>query len=192
MRSVQQCIQRKALFFFGNLLLITKSCHEFITLCWHFLVRHGKWKRSQLYYMVFIEALISHLNFQLRYLTFTFFKCTYGILIKHSTITLCINIPFRWYIQGTRKRIARFQKLTRNLFLTLHGHNAHRQQQQLSMFFARYSQPSSSHWLAGTSQKRLTHSFNVVIRHTRSTRTLAFTQTVGTAELRYSCMVRLF
>ena len=34
----------------------------------------------------------------------------------------------------------------------------------------------SSHWLAGTSQKRLTHSFNVVIRHTRSTRTLAFTQ----------------
>ena len=35
---------------------------------------------------------------------------------------------------------------------------------------------SSSHWLAGTSQKRLIHSSNVVIRHTRSTRTLAFTQ----------------
>ena len=34
----------------------------------------------------------------------------------------------------------------------------------------------SSHWLAGTSQKRLTHSFSVVISHTRSTRTLAFTQ----------------
>jgi hypothetical protein len=29
---------------------------------------------------------------------------------------------------------------------------------------------------AYTSLKRLTHSFNVVIRHTRSTRTLAFTQ----------------
>ena len=30
--------------------------------------------------------------------------------------------------------MVRFQKLTRNLFLTLHGHNLHRQQQQLSEF----------------------------------------------------------
>jgi len=36
--------------------------------------------------------------------------------------------------------MARFQKLTRNLFLTLHGHNAHRQQQQLSKFLIRYQQ----------------------------------------------------
>jgi len=28
--------------------------------------------------------------------------------------------------------MVQFQKLTRNLFLTLHGHNLHRQQQQLS------------------------------------------------------------
>jgi hypothetical protein len=34
----------------------------------------------------------------------------------------------------------------------------------------------SSHWLERTSLKRLTHSFCVVIRHTRSTRTPAFTQ----------------
>ena len=34
----------------------------------------------------------------------------------------------------------RFQKLTRNLFLTLHGHNVHRQQQQLSKFLMRYQQ----------------------------------------------------
>ena len=34
----------------------------------------------------------------------------------------------------------------------------------------------SSHWLAGTLQKCLTHPFNFVIRHTRLTRTLAFTQ----------------
>ena len=30
--------------------------------------------------------------------------------------------------------MVRFQKLTRNLFLTLHGHNVHRQQRQLSKF----------------------------------------------------------
>ena len=31
-----------------------------------------------------------------------------------------------------------FQKLTTNLFLTLYGHNVHRQQQQLSKFLMRY------------------------------------------------------
>ena len=31
-------------------------------------------------------------------------------------------------IQGTHKRMVRFQKLTINLFLTLHGHNVHHQQ----------------------------------------------------------------
>jgi len=30
-----------------------------------------------------------------------------------------------------------FQKLTRNLFLTLHEHNVHRQQRQLSKFLMR-------------------------------------------------------
>jgi len=39
--------------------------------------------------------------------------------------------------------MVRFQKLTRNLFLTLHGHNAHRQQQQLSKFLMRYQQFAS-------------------------------------------------
>src|SRR5215475_5243636 len=37
----------------------------------------------------------------------------------------------------------RFQKLTRNLFLTLHGHNVHRQQRQLSKFLMRYQQFAS-------------------------------------------------
>ena len=36
--------------------------------------------------------------------------------------------------------MAQFQKLTRNLFLTLHGHNVHRQQRQLSKFLMRYQQ----------------------------------------------------
>jgi hypothetical protein len=31
-------------------------------------------------------------------------------------------------IQCTHKRIVQFQELTRNLFLTFHGHNVHRQQ----------------------------------------------------------------
>jgi len=46
-------------------------------------------------------------------------------------------------IQGTHKRMVRFQKLTRNLFLILHGHNEHRQQQQLSTFLMRYQQFAS-------------------------------------------------
>ena len=36
--------------------------------------------------------------------------------------------------------MVRFQNLTRNLFLTLHGHNVHRQQRQLSIFLMRYQQ----------------------------------------------------
>jgi len=39
--------------------------------------------------------------------------------------------------------MVRFQKLTRSLFLTLHGHNAHRQQRQLSEFLMRYQQFAS-------------------------------------------------
>ena len=36
--------------------------------------------------------------------------------------------------------MVQFQKLTRNVFLTLHGHNIHRQQRQLSKFLMRYQQ----------------------------------------------------
>ena len=46
-------------------------------------------------------------------------------------------------IQGIHNRMVRFQKLTRNLFLTLHGHNVHRQQRQLSKFLMRYQQFAS-------------------------------------------------
>jgi len=54
------------------------------------------------------------------------------------------------YIQGIHKRTARFQKLTRNLFLTLQGHNVHRQQQQMSKFLMRYQQ-FASHAYCGAS-----------------------------------------
>ena len=43
-------------------------------------------------------------------------------------------------IQGVYKWMVQFQKLTRNLFLTLHGQNLHRQQRQLSKFRMRYQQ----------------------------------------------------
>jgi hypothetical protein len=46
-------------------------------------------------------------------------------------------------IQGIHKRMVQFQKLTRSLFLTSHGHNVHRQQQQLSTFLMRYQQFAS-------------------------------------------------
>ena len=41
-----------------------------------------------------------------------------------------------------------FQKFTGNLFLTLHGHNVHRQQRQLSKFLMRY-QHFASHAYCG-------------------------------------------
>ena len=41
-----------------------------------------------------------------------------------------------------------FQKLTRNLFLTLHAHNVHRQQRQLFKFLVRY-QHFASHAYRG-------------------------------------------
>ena len=39
--------------------------------------------------------------------------------------------------------MVRFQKLTRNLFLTLHGHNVHRLQRQMSKFLMRLQQFAS-------------------------------------------------
>ena len=48
------------------------------------------------------------------------------------------------YIQGIHKRMVRFQKLTRNVFLTLYG------QLQLSKFLMRYQQ-FASHAYCGAS-----------------------------------------
>ena len=52
-------------------------------------------------------------------------------------------------IQSIHKRMVRFQKLTTNLFLTLHGHNLHRQQRQLSKFLVRYQQFASHAYCGG-------------------------------------------
>ena len=59
-------------------------------------------------------------------------------------VCICLlEILTRYIIQRIHKRMVRFQKLTRNLFLTLHGHNLHRQQRQLSKFLMRYQQFAS-------------------------------------------------
>jgi hypothetical protein len=55
---------------------------------------------------------------------------------KHSTHGGCD-------IQSIHKRMARFKKLLKNLFLTLHGHNIHCQQRKLSKFLMRYQQFAS-------------------------------------------------
>jgi len=46
--------------------------------------------------------------------------------------------------------MVRFQKLTRNLFLTLHEHIVHRQQRQLSKFRMRYQQFASHAYCGST------------------------------------------
>jgi hypothetical protein len=59
--------------------------------------------------------------------------CIYLNMYVYSIFT-CLDAGM-YFVQGVYKRMARFQKLTRNLFLTLHGQNVHRQQRQLSKFF---------------------------------------------------------
>jgi hypothetical protein len=47
------------------------------------------------------------------------------------------------FIKGIHKRMVRFQKRIKNVCLTLHGHNIHRQRRQLSKFLMRYQQFAS-------------------------------------------------
>jgi len=85
-------------------------------------------------------------------------NCTYFAL----RVIMCVFSPIDVYVvpsqmrhltkfcevQGIHKRIVRFQKLTRNSFLNLHGHNVHRQQRQLSKFLMGY-QHFASHAYCG-------------------------------------------
>ena len=48
--------------------------------------------------------------------------------------------------------MVRFRKLTDNLFFTLHGHNVHRQQRQLSKFLMRYQQFASHAYCGAAGQ----------------------------------------
>jgi hypothetical protein len=62
--------------------------------------------------------------------------CTRWLRLSIFNVSLVsVDVCTTLYIQGVYKRMMRFQKLTTNLFLTLHGQNVHRQQRQLSKFF---------------------------------------------------------
>ena len=63
-------------------------------------------------------------------------------VVQQERLSLCHNSSII-VIQGVYKWMLQFQKSTRNLFLTLHGHNVHRQQRQLSKLLMRYQQFAS-------------------------------------------------
>jgi hypothetical protein len=71
--------------------------------------------------------------YKIRYYT----ESSFGV--KYVTFVVMFH-PFycrgRKNVQCVYKIMVRFQKLTRNLILILHGQNLHRQQRQLSKFFA--------------------------------------------------------
>ena len=64
-------------------------------------------------------------------------------IISDTNYSSLLPYTLLFHIQGTHRRIVRFPKLTRNLFLTLHAHNVHRQQRQLSKFLMGYQQFAS-------------------------------------------------
>ena len=78
--------------------------------------------------------------------------------MKYATTAMCVqeceradsftHSETQYYTQDVYKWMVQFQKLT-NLFLTLHGQNLHRQQQQLSKFLMRYQQFARSCLLRG-------------------------------------------
>jgi hypothetical protein len=66
---------------------------------------------------------------------FRFRSCSVTEIGSVTTIlTTCIHetlqtsTKYAIYIQGIQKGMVQFQKLTRNVFITFHGHNIHRQQ----------------------------------------------------------------
>ena len=65
-----------------------------------------------------------------------------GELCTHRNRLLACSLCTPIYRVYTKKMVG-FQKLTRNLFLTLYWHNIHCQQQQLSKFLMRYQQFAS-------------------------------------------------
>ena len=69
-----------------------------------------------------------------------FYACGICLFLRHCLLIIKLNSS---NVQVIHNRNVQFQKLTRNLFVTLHGHNVHRQQRQLSKFLMRYQQFAS-------------------------------------------------
>ena len=136
--------------------------------------------------------------------TFSLHSPTLSAACRSHTTSVCcipdmkdkISHPHKtthtWHrIQGVYKRMVRFKKLTRNLFLILHGHNVHRQQRQLSKFLIRYQQ-FASHALcraAGPVSKMASQQEKAfcVLRFEVSRSVITVQR-----EFRAPCMVRLF
>ena len=113
----------------------------------HYAVKMCKsHEKDKLYLTIHVYATHAHTHTHTtEYLKGKFLNLS--LLKPNSENAIChvINLLSQVdYIQGVYKRMVRFQKLTRNLFLTLHGQNVHRQQRQLSKFLMRY-QPFASH-----------------------------------------------
>jgi hypothetical protein len=64
---------------------------------------------------------------------------TYRVVFQAESTLSLITL----FVQGMHKRMVRFQEVLKQLFLTLHGHNIHFQQQELSKFLMRYQQFAS-------------------------------------------------
>jgi hypothetical protein len=80
---------------FGYSLPLNMWCHEFITLCWYFMIEHSKWKCHHIciIWMSFkftCEILIN--KFKIHSLQVHLWN-----LIKHHEIPLCVNISVSSY-----------------------------------------------------------------------------------------------
>ena len=102
-------------------------------------IRNDKYRISVLFYIFYYHVFLA--------------LCAQNVCIKGASLCMyiymcvcmyvCTYVYIYIYIQGVYKWMVQFHKLTRFLFLTLHGHNVHRQQRQLSKFLTRYQQFAS-------------------------------------------------
>ena len=93
--------------------------------------------------------------------------------------------------QGVHKGMVWFQKLTRNLFLTLHGHSVHRQQHQLSRFLMCYQQFASHAYCGASFQDGVSQQEKAFcVLHFEVSRSVITVQRVFRKDA--PCMVRLF
>jgi hypothetical protein len=97
-RRVRRGMKREAAVFFETLLLLSQTTRRHI------------WEGSSLH-IEFRVNLRSHIN------------VIRDALMPGALSPRLLNFVLWHLIQGIHKRMVRFQKVTRNLFLALHGHN---------------------------------------------------------------------
>ena len=125
-------------------------CCAFIGLDNKLYKMHGTYMKIHIFIVKFFNLIIHLSTIAISIWQTYSFKVTTILYKRKYALTPMRLIARKWtrkhvpdtfqhlkIIQGIHKRMVRFQKLTRNLFLTLHGHNLHCQQQQLSKFLMR-------------------------------------------------------